>query len=110
MQGFEKQVLAGARETLRKVEGVQLEINLEPLYSGSWAASEAISFMEEEGFVIAQTETVNHRRHDPVSALEMDCLFRRREAADGVSNYKDPVRKAVETMPGSADRRPGRFK
>jgi FkbM family methyltransferase len=83
VQGFEKQVLAGARETLRKIKGVQLEISLEPLYSGSWPASEAIAFMEAVGFVIAQMEIVNHRRKDPVSALEIDCLFRRQEADQG---------------------------
>jgi hypothetical protein len=38
--------------------------------------------MEGAGFVIAQTEIVNHRRTDPVSALEVDCLFRRWEIGE----------------------------
>lgn len=76
-QGFERQVLDGASQMLKRVHGVLLELPIVQLYQNTWRLAEAIDYMAGAGFVIAQVTPVNYRREDPVSLLEIDCLFRR---------------------------------
>lgn len=80
-QGFEREVLKGAAETLKRCVGVQLELPVDNLYEGVWSFSEAVQFMEKLGFTPAQLLPVNQRwaLGDPVSAVEFDCVFRRIE-------------------------------
>lgn len=80
-QGFEKEVLRGAEETLKKCVGVQLELPVDNLYVDVWSFSESICFMEKLGFTPAQMLPVGQRwaLKDPVSAVEFDCVFRRIE-------------------------------
>ena len=78
-QGFERQVLLGAKATLPILQGVQLELPIIQFYSGVWGISEAINFMSTEGFVVAQIHPVNYHPADPVSWVEADCVFRRAE-------------------------------
>jgi FkbM family methyltransferase len=76
-QGFEREVLAGARETLARSVGLLLELPVDNLYDEVWSFSEAVVFVEKLGFRPAQILPVSPRRNDKVSALEFDCLFRR---------------------------------
>ena len=77
-QGFEQQVLDGARRVLEKVEGVLLEVPLVHLYAGTWKLEEVLAYMRAHGFVLAQVRPVNALRlRDGVSLAEIDCLFRR---------------------------------
>ena len=52
-QGFEKQVLAGARRTLDRCVGMQLELSFVPLYEGGMLIDEAVSMAYEAGFRLA---------------------------------------------------------
>jgi len=76
-QGYERQVLLGAKETLAQLQGVQMELPLVHLYSEVWGLGEAIRFMADRGFVVAQMHPVNFHHADPVSWVEADCVFRR---------------------------------
>jgi FkbM family methyltransferase len=49
-QGFEWQVLDGASDTLRRANGLLLEISFVPLYEGQRLWREVIERMEREGF------------------------------------------------------------
>jgi FkbM family methyltransferase len=51
-QGFEWQVLEGATETLKRAQGVLLELSLVPLYDGQRLWREIIERMETEGFTL----------------------------------------------------------
>lgn len=51
-QGFEWQVLDGARETLPKFQGVLCELSLIPLYDGQRLWMDLIRRLEIEGFVL----------------------------------------------------------
>lgn len=75
-QGYEKPVLEGAKETLKTVTGVLLELPIINIYNDNWLFQEAVAYMNELGFVLAQVHPVNvhHRARD--SAVEFDCLFR----------------------------------
>lgn len=51
-QGYEWQVLDGATETLKRAQGVMLELSLIPLYRGQRLWREIIERMEREGFTL----------------------------------------------------------
>ncbi len=75
-QGFEKQVLDGARRTLPALKGVLMELPIIQLYHGNWKFHEAVEYMDRAGFVPAQIHPVNFHWRDKVSLVEVDCLFR----------------------------------
>ena len=77
-QGYERQVLMGAQESLSRVLGVQMELPIVHLYEGTWKFHEAIAYMSDLGFEISNIVPVNYDQTDPVSLLEVDCIFRRR--------------------------------
>jgi FkbM family methyltransferase len=49
-QGYESQVLQGAKQTLARVVGVQLELSLVPLYAGQALMPELIGYVQDLGF------------------------------------------------------------
>ena len=51
-QGFESQVLDGAAETLKRAQGVLLELSLVPLYEGHKLWLEMIQRMADQGFTL----------------------------------------------------------
>lgn len=81
-QGFEKQVLAGAGETLKRCVGVQLELPIGHLYGGVWSFGEALEHLDGLGFVLAQNVPTNSFSHDKAAVIEFDCVFRRKDERD----------------------------
>lgn len=75
-QGFEWQVLDGARATLPHVRGVLLELTLVPLYEGQHLWLELMGRLEAEGFVFWALEPVFS---DPLDGrtLQVDGIFYR---------------------------------
>jgi FkbM family methyltransferase len=53
VQGFERQVLDGAKNTLTRVQAVEVELSLRPLYEGQTLYLSMIQFMEQRGFALA---------------------------------------------------------
>ncbi|ULK97080.1 FkbM family methyltransferase [Bradyrhizobium sp. I71] len=84
-QGFEQSVLRGGVNALHTLLGVQLELPLIHLYEDTWKFDEAVRFMREAGFTLSQLRPVTYYSRDPASLLEVDCLFRRTDYADGFS-------------------------
>ncbi|NQW93660.1 MAG: FkbM family methyltransferase [Polaromonas sp.] len=75
-QGYEWQVLDGAREIIPRVRGILMEVSLIPLYEGQRLWQESIARLEAEGFVLWALEPVfvdsaNGR------TLQMDALLLR---------------------------------
>lgn len=56
VQGFEKQVLAGASGCLGQVFGIQMEMSLKPLYQGEALFAELLAQMDALGFHLAWVE------------------------------------------------------
>lgn len=52
VQGYELEVLQGARELLPRIVGVQLELSLVPLYEGQALFPELMEFMNGQGFEV----------------------------------------------------------
>ncbi|MDG4476042.1 FkbM family methyltransferase [Thiovibrio frasassiensis] len=75
-QGFEWQVLDGARDTLPYIRGVLLELSLVPLYEGQHLWREIIDRLETEGFVLW---SLLPGFTDPVDGqtLQVDAVFYR---------------------------------
>ena len=77
-QGFEWQVLNGAKETLKKAQGVLCEVSFLPLYKGQHLWLDIIQRLELEGFTLWSmqpgfTDPRNGR------TLQMDAVFFRLE-------------------------------
>lgn len=74
VQGYEKNVLAGAGMLLHRIKGVQLECSLSPLYDGEMLLPDLIKYIESRGFLLYDIipgfrDTVNGR------LLQADCIF-----------------------------------
>lgn len=52
VQGFEREVLAGAEASLRRMHAVQLEMSLVPLYEGESLFAELCEYMRARAFVL----------------------------------------------------------
>lgn len=73
-QGYEMLVLKGAKNSLSKISGVQLEMALTPLYQGEKTYKEIIEFMEDKGFHLYSVEPgLTHPQSGKL--LQMDGIF-----------------------------------
>ncbi|WOO41442.1 FkbM family methyltransferase [Rubellicoccus peritrichatus] len=52
VQGFEKEVLAGASDSLKKIQGLQLECSFASLYEGEMLFPEMYQWLQNEGFTL----------------------------------------------------------
>ena len=82
-QGYEKQVMEGGCETMARSLGILVELPIIHVYEGEWQFHEAVKFMGDAGFVLAQIQPVNYHGADNVSVIELDCLFRPLSQVDG---------------------------
>lgn len=76
-QGFEKAVIEGAGNALSRIEAIQAEVSLHPLYEGETTLAEFLPFMEGKGFSLVALETF---MGDAVTShlLQAECIFHRR--------------------------------
>jgi hypothetical protein len=78
VQGAEIEILRGSRDTLAKVEVIQLEVALLPYNDGAPLAADVLSFMNERNFKlydIAGFVRVNGR-----DLVQMDMIFARADS------------------------------
>jgi FkbM family methyltransferase len=77
-QGYTKPVLDGARKSLERICGIQVEIALTPLYAGELLLPDMLKLLIEEGYSLMSIEP---NFADPVSGrlLQVDCIFFREE-------------------------------
>lgn len=55
-QGFESQVLAGAEQSLRQIDTLQLELSLVPLYKDQLLLDQIVSFLRHKGYSLVSLE------------------------------------------------------
>lgn len=55
-QGFEKAVLEGAKNSLKHVKGIQLEMSLNPLYENATDFFEMYNYIKSKGFELYSIE------------------------------------------------------
>jgi FkbM family methyltransferase len=83
-QGYEREVLMGATETLQRVVGVQLELSLVALYDGQALMPELMDFVKAAGFDLWG---ISPTTADPKTGrmLQVDATFFRRTPSLGES-------------------------
>jgi FkbM family methyltransferase len=92
VQGYERQVLAGAGDLLSGFEAIEVELSMVPLYDGSPLAREVVDFLGDYGFELVFVEPV----HDEPSTgytLQADGVFVSRRAptrSDGAAAAPAP--------------------
>lgn len=74
VQGYEAQVLDGARDTLARVAAIELEVSLRALYHGAALFPEMLGRLAGLGFTLVSWEDV---MTDPATGfvLQADCIF-----------------------------------
>ena len=77
VQGFEKQALLGAAETLPQVHVIESELSLAPLYEGQPLYREMIGYFENLGFDLMSLER-GFFDYRTGQLLQMDGVFVRR--------------------------------
>lgn len=73
-QGFDLEVLAGARDALPHVRAIQAEISLKPIYEGAPHYLEALAEFERLGFEITGMYPVS-RDKETLAIVEYDCVL-----------------------------------
>ena len=76
-QGYDLEVLKGARQVMPFIHGLQSEISCKAIYSGMPTHLEALKFIDEIGYEITDIYPLAHDKQD-MSLLEFDCIFRKR--------------------------------
>jgi len=73
-QGYERKILEGASRSLTDIQGIQLEMSIEPLYSDEMPYLEMLGYLAGIGFTLASIEP---GFGDPESGrmLQMDGIF-----------------------------------
>ena len=75
-QGYESQVLSGAQLSLPRIDIVQLELSLVPLYEGQALFPDVHRFMADQGYSLVVIEPV-FRHPRTAGVLQMDGIYQR---------------------------------
>jgi FkbM family methyltransferase len=74
VQGFEKNVLDGADESLNNIEIIQLEMSIVPLYENETTFVDMINYLDDKGFKLFSLENGFHDSHTG-KLLQVDGIF-----------------------------------
>lgn len=74
VQGFEKKVLEGAAESLKKIHGIQIEMSIEELYKEEMLFLDMIIFLKSYGFNLHSLENGFYNK-ETGKLLQVDGLF-----------------------------------
>jgi FkbM family methyltransferase len=78
-QGYESRVLSGARHSLSRIDVVQLEMSLVPLYEGQSTLVDLLELMFDHGYELVDLER-GFSDSDTGQLLQVDGIFRRPSA------------------------------
>lgn len=76
-QGYDLEVLKGARQTLPHVLGLQTELASRAIYQGMPTHLESLAYIDTLGYQLTDIYPLSHDKHD-MSLLEFDCVFRKK--------------------------------
>jgi FkbM family methyltransferase len=72
-QGYDLEVIKGCGSILPKVHGIQCEVSVIPLYEKMPHYTQALEFLERQGFSLVDLDIVNRDRNGCV--VEYDCVM-----------------------------------
>lgn len=73
-QGFEKNVIDGALQSLKQIKVIQLEMSIVPLYKNEMLFKEMITYIESQGFQLYSLEN-GHFNRKTGQLLQVDGIF-----------------------------------
>ena len=73
-QGYEKIILEGSKESLKKIKGIQIELGLKPSYDGAPEYKEIFKILEDAGFTLYSLEE-GFEDKKTGQLLEIDAIF-----------------------------------
>lgn len=73
-QGYEKNVIDGAVESLKKISVIQLEMSIVPLYENEMLFAEMVKYLENKGFQLYSLEN-GHFNRNSGQLLQVDGIF-----------------------------------
>lgn len=73
-QGYEKNVIDGALESLKSISILQLEMSIVPLYEGEMLLPEMVKYIENKGFQLFSLENGHYNRQTG-QLLQTDGIF-----------------------------------
>lgn len=73
-QGYEKNILNGATESLKKIKGIQIELALKPTYNEQPDFKEIFKIIEDAGFTLYSIEE-GFEDENTGQLLEVDAIF-----------------------------------
>ncbi|MEZ4857337.1 MAG: FkbM family methyltransferase [Flavobacteriaceae bacterium] len=74
VQGYEKNVLEGAKETLKQIKGIQIEMSLQELYKGEMLYYDMITYLGNLGFTLYSLENGFYNK-ETGQLLQVDGIF-----------------------------------
>ncbi len=74
VQGFENEVLHGARKSIHLIEGILSEASLSSNYKGEWLLQDLTEYLSAKGFTLFDLRDV-FRNAESGQLLQMDALF-----------------------------------
>jgi FkbM family methyltransferase len=74
-QGYEKQLILGAADSLARITGLQLEVGFFELYDNQPSFTEILDIMRSHQFSLALIWPNHFSERDPVRLMEVDCVF-----------------------------------
>ena len=76
-QGFEREVIEGAQDSLARIGSVRMEVAVSEVYRGEMVVPEAITMMADLGYVLIEAWPA-WRHPETNEALHFDLMFRRK--------------------------------
>ena len=73
-QGYDRKVIEGCSESLKRIVGFQLELSLAPLYEGETLMPEMVDLMRSYGYVLLHLEG-GHRNYQTGELLQVEGIF-----------------------------------
>lgn len=73
-QGYEKNILNGAKESLKKIKGIQIELALKPTYQDAPNFKEIFKILEDAGFTLYSLEE-GFENEKTGQLIEVDGIF-----------------------------------
>ena len=75
-QGYEMKILNGGTESLKKIDTIQLEMSLTPLYDGETGLPEMTNWLYDQGYVLVSLEP-GHADSRTGQLMQVDGIFHR---------------------------------
>ena len=74
VQGYEKEVLEGAKNSLKHIKGIQIEMSIEELYKGEMLFNDMLSYIQKLGFELHSLENGFYSNNSG-KLLQVDGVF-----------------------------------